>query len=369
MIHLNLGYNFDTELPDKLNALNQKYGVEGYKINKITGVYGSDKAHAWLSARPDFRLPEVSKFELRTHVHRLLDKDIEFNYTINTSYPGSKESFAPRVGEFVDWIGTLANMGVKRLIVANPMFIDILSKKAPEIDIAIELSTIMHIDTPMQMQAFKQLDKRVDKVVSNLLYNRDFSKLATLAGYAKDLSLGYEVMVNEFCATGSYNNDVPVGTHCIFRDSCYNCHAENETVEHAKLLNNYPMGDCMSSRAHDIADWLRSPFIRPEDTHFYENIGIQHFKVTGRTAKTPYILHIAEAYLSGKFDGNMLQLWKPLETIYSDKDELSGHKHKHNIPNAQLEGFISPFVKGEINCNNTTCEECFWCDEVASGLE
>lgn len=363
---LNLGYNFDVELPTFLAGLNHKYRDSGATISS---VYGSDKDHAWLSARPDFRLPEVPEGELKAHVQALAGAGIEFNYTMNTSYLGSKADFAPRVNEFLDWSHKLVEMGVKRFIVANPMFIDILSKRAPDLDVAIELSTIMHIDTPMQMQAFKQLDKRVDRVVSNLLYNRDFKKLFTMVRHAHKLGIDYEIMVNEFCATGSYQSDIPVGTHCIFRDSCYNCHAENKTVEDAKLLNNYPMGDCMSSRAHDIADWLRSPFIRPEDTHWYEEMGVGSFKVTGRTAKTPYILHIAEAYLSRQFGGNMLQLWKPLETIYSDKDELSGHKHKHDIPNSKLEGFMNPFVTGSINCNDITCSDCRWCDTVARKIK
>lgn len=78
------------------------------------------------------------------------------------------------------------------------------------------------------------------------------------------------------------------------------------------------MGRCIQSRAR-AADWLKMNFIRPEDLKLYNTIGINHFKITGRTGSTNYILKVAEAYADGYFNGNILELWKHLETITGEK--------------------------------------------------
>lgn len=355
----NLGYNFDPNMPNMIKELNLQFAPD----TAISSVFGSDGKHAWLTARPTFRLPNINGYELAKHVQALLAIGVEFNYTMNTIYPGSKQEFAKRIPELIEWAHDLVAMGVKRFIISNPIVLMVLRREAPKLDVAIEISTIAHLDTPMQIKAWKQMDVRVDRIVSNLLYNRDFTKLKIMSDEARRMGMGYELMVNEFCATGSFRADVPMGTQCIFRDSCYLCHAENKTETDALLLQNYPMGFCMSSRATRTADWLRTGFIRPEDLRYYEALGIRHFKITGRTAKTPYVKAMAEAYLSRQFDGNVLQLWKPLETIYSGKDEFE-HKHVHNIPNRYLGGFISKWQNGDFTCNNTICADCMWCDKV-----
>lgn len=359
MNKINTGYNFDLGLIDAFQDLNNKYP------DQITGVYGSIRAHAWTSARPDFRLPEVSIEELADHVRMLGNIGIEFNYTLNSPYLGSKVEYAKREDELADIITLLSQIGVARIIIANPIVLETMRRKLPNLPIKIELSTILHVDTPMQLVAFKQIDERIDKVVGNILYNRDFNKLEAFARTCEMLDMEYEVMVNEFCSIASKRSEVPNFAHCIHRDSCYNCHAKNVAVEDAKLINNYPMGKCMSGRAHHAADWLRSPFILPQHMHYYNNVGIDNFKVTGRTAKTPYIKYIVESYLKQQYNDNLMKLWKPLETIYSDKDELSEHKFKFDIPTEHMDDFLAPWVARELDCNMQLCSDCQYCDRFA----
>lgn len=399
--YINLGYNFDRSLVTQLAEINKRCSNDcepyiGQAPRAITSVYGSDRAHAWLSARPDFRLPDISLDEFEWHVKALSAIGIEFNYTMNSPYPGSKDELQNARPHFISWCCILQEIGVKRFIISNPILIEFLRRDAPHLDVKLELSTIMHVDTPMQLIAYKKLDERVDRVVGNILYNRDFRRLRAFVHVCEQIEVDYEVMVNEFCLNGSghaseaekafvkldllFNFKAPdasivprvlepssigdaLAAHCVFRDSCYACHAENKTKEEAKLFNNYPMSKCMSSKAHSATDWLRTFTARPQDLHFYEEIGIHHFKVTGRTAKTPYVLKMAEAYLTGEYSGNLLELWKPLETIYSEKDELTEHKHQLYVPAEHLDGFFNAFADETINCAELLCTECRWCDD------
>lgn len=76
------------------------------------------------------------------------------------------------------------------------------------------------------------------------------------------------------------------------------------------------MSRCIQSR-FKATDGIKMNFIRPEDLKLYNTIGINHFKITGRTGSTDYILKVARAYADGYLDGNVLELWKHLETITS----------------------------------------------------
>jgi collagenase-like PrtC family protease len=355
----NIGCNFDTNLPDELASLNQQFHHTG---NRISSVYGSDQAHAWCSARPDFRLPELTEQELAMHVAEYRRHGIDFNYTFNTPTFGSKAKFIERQHDITEWVLALWEMGVARLIIADPMLLDFISRKIPEVTMKLELSTIMHVDTPMQLIAYKQLDSRIDRVVGNILYNRDFRKLKAFNRVCERYGMSYELMTNEFCSTISTEDGVVNLAHCIYRDSCYACHASNTTKKEALAERNYPMGKCMSGRAKSAADWLRSNFILPQHLRHYNEIGITNFKITGRTAKTPYLLEMAQCHLAERFDGNLLQLWKPLETIYSEKDELSGHKHKFNVPADKMGDFLNPWVNGQVDCTTDLCSDCRYCD-------
>jgi collagenase-like PrtC family protease len=188
--------------------------------------------------------------------------------------------------------------------------------------------------------------------------NRSVKFLRNAAKYCNDNDVQLELMVNEFCGVGSHG----YATHCVLRDSCYLCHASNVTKEDALLFNNYPMGHCMDARNADTLNWLRVRWIRPEDIKRYNDIGIRNWKITGRTGTTDYIMKVAQAYISQKWNGNLLDLWKPLETIYSGESENS-FKQKCFIDNTKLDGFIDHWFEDEdFECSDelcgTTCEYC-----------
>ena len=57
-------------------------------------------------------------------------------------------------------------------------------------------------------------------------------------------------MWQEMCGVAGIDNQGShYATHCVFRDSCYICHACNRTKEESMLDNNYPMSYCMSARS------------------------------------------------------------------------------------------------------------------------
>ena len=346
-----LGSNFDPALITGIAELNEQYGPD----NRIVEFYGSDREHAWLAARPDFRLPEVSLDELAKHVQACEAVGITFNYTMNSIWPGDKFELFKKRFLLKEWIEKLMSVGITRITVANPLLLELIREISE--DIEIDLSTVLHIDTVTQVKYFKE-KYNIRKVCNNLMRNRSVTFLKNMATYCNDNDIIFELMVNEFCGVGQDG----YLTHCPYRDSCYLCHATNHVKEDALMFDNYPMGHCMAGRGLDPLNWLRTRFIRPEDLNLYNEIGINQFKITGRTGSTEYLLLMAESYLKGKWDGNLLGLWKPLETIQTEASEVD-FKHEAFIDNSKLDGFMDRwFDNPTFDCSNVECgNQCTYC--------
>ena len=150
----------------------------------------------------------------------------------------------------------------------------------------------------------------------------------------------------------------------MYRDSCYICHATCETKEDSESYNNYPMKYCMFARNNNNESWIKMRAIRPEDLHYYNEIGLNYFKVSGRTGSTEYLAKCLESYMAQSFDGNFLSLWKPLETIYNGKSE-SEHNFSEYIDNKKLDGFLDHWFVGDgFSCEDQICgETCNYCKE------
>jgi len=345
-----LGCNFDFALIDKVAELNKRY------VSQITEFYGSERSTAWLAARPDFRLPDITRKNFKEFIKRCNDNKIIFNYTLNTIHASTKRELHNTDANLLyDVIDRLKDSGIRRITVASPLLLELIRDYDDKIE--IEISTILHVDTVTQIKYLKE-KYNVKKICNNLMRNRSVKFLKNAAKYCNENDIQLELMVNEFCGVGGAG----YATHCVLRDSCYICHATNITKEDALLFENYPMGHCMDARYSDPYNWLRLRWVRPEDIVKYNSIGITNFKITGRTGTTDYIMKVAEAYVSQQWQGNLLDLWKPLETIYTGQAE-NEFQQRIFIDNNKLDGFIDHWFNDEnFECSNelcgTTCEYC-----------
>ena len=360
-----IGCNFDEKLIDTVVELNKKYEGRG----KIVEMFGSDSEHAELAARPAWRLQSLTEEQFRSFVKKCNDNDIIFNYTLNSIQPyGSKQELVAHKGEVQDFIKFLIDAGVKRLTIANPMLMYIAREVT---DISIEVSTIAHIDTVTQLKYFHE-SLGIDKFCCSILKNRNRDFLKHAADYCNKHGLILELLANEFCGVSGVDQEtnLPYTTHCVYRDSCYLCHASCKTKEDSMSYNNYPMRYCMTARGKAQEGWLRLRWIRPEDQKLYNEIGINYFKLSGRTGTTEYLKMIMESYLSESFDGNLLELWKPLQTIYTGQKE-SDFEHKENIPNKLLDGFVKKnWFDQNFDCADQECgTTCTYCRDFYKSIE
>ena len=348
-----IGTNFDLALLDKIVELNAKN-----PDSLINEVYGSTKAMAFVAARPDFRLPDVKDEELETYVARCNELGICFNYTFNSINPGTKRELdtwkKKAIQEYVQYLWSI---GVYRITVANPIVMQIVREVNTEIE--FEISTILHVDAVTQIKYLHD-QYNIKKVCCGIHKNRSVSFLKQAAKFCNENGIIFEILVNEFCS----NAGKGYTTHCSYRDSCYIFHSTDVTSEDAQKLDGYPMQHCIKARDTDPFNWLRTRFVRPQDLKLYRDIGITQFKVSGRTGSTEYIMKVLEAYSSEKFEGNLLALWKPLETIYNNESDAN-YSHTVNIETSLLDGFLMKrwFKHPDFDCANEVCgSTCTYCE-------
>lgn len=348
MRKLNVGFNFDRELPAAIACLNAT--IPKNDSIQVTEVYGSVPRIGLGSVRSKSRLRNLSFDETCGILQRLAVIGIGMNYTVNTSAIGSLTNLSCLLKlQGYSFLKQIVEMKlIKRIIVSHPLLMEILSG---EMGVPIEISTVTSVETPRQLIDLHKRAPTIDKICMNLNLNRDFPMLEAFVEVGRELGIEVELLVNEFCTY-----------RCVDRDYCYalqSCQLSRETH-----FDTYPHGRCIAAR-NDPVEWLKARFILPQWMQIYDNtLGIENFKLTGRTHPTPYIIHMLKIYLSEEFTGNLLDLWAHLENIESEKEVGP----KFNIPVAfygdhkgiSWSQFMLPINKWSV-CDQlcgTSCNHC-----------
>ena len=81
-----VGCNFDWELIDKASQLNDKYKNQAV----IKEFFASPSSSAPMTARPDWRLPNMSNKDFEKYVRLCLDNNIYFNLRFGISRQRNK---------------------------------------------------------------------------------------------------------------------------------------------------------------------------------------------------------------------------------------------------------------------------------------
>jgi hypothetical protein len=77
------------------------------------------------------------------------------------------------------------------------------------------------------------------------------------------------------------------------------------------MFVDYCLFRCSSERLREPSLFIRSQWIRPEDTEFYESMGYAKFKLLERNIPSERLLERIRAYESGRYDGNLARLILP----------------------------------------------------------
>ena len=113
---------------------------------------------------------------------------------------------------------------------------------------------------------------------------------------------------------------------------------------------------CMMKRIELIENLFLMNWIRPEDIHYYESIGISHFKLQGRQAVlTGNPVKAVKSYMSRNYNGNLLELLD----LFSPTNSFMSY-----IDNKKIGNFIERFYENPDFCQNN-CIACGYCKSIA----
>lgn len=321
--------DFKERTIQEYRELNQQY--ENVIIRETYGQLTEDCMH--MSGRAKSTIPQIGMRDLERYVEFSKKNGIEFNYTLNAACFGNYEFSDRGIKEIKDLICDLQNMGVNGLTLTTPGIIELVKSIAPGMN--IKISAISQIDSVKKMKHY--IDMGAERIVIEPAVTKNFTLLRNMAAQGADKM---EVIVNDKC----------------MRDCPYRIFHYNQTAhDNSERGKSFYFMSCGVKKSKDPQIYLNLNWIRPEDLHLYENIGIQNFKVEGREfVLDGDIVTLLKAYIGESFEGNLLDLLH----IFAPYDT----EHQPYIDNKSLNGYVEGFYNNTVKCDQI-CKQCGYCAE------
>lgn len=357
---ISLATNFDDKLIDE---------IKDYPVYEMYGKLKNDYIGG---GRPDNTLHNIDKKNFENHVKKVRKAGIRFNYLLNGSCLSNNEQDCLWQKNLRKFLSYLKNVGVNALTITNP-YILILVKKYFKNDFKIRVSTFACIDSYTKAKYWEELG--ADYIcVDFVKVNRDFKTLKYMVDNLKHAKI--EILVTNSCL----KNCPLIYTHTV-------------GLSHASSINNdtnkyedWSLFYCQEKELKDISEYIKSPWVRPEDIKYYESIGIEHFKITERGFPTSELVKRVKAYVERTYEGNLLDLIQGHGVVEADslklmKRNVNTRTELYNeikrvrgigvkrecerhiyIDNKKLDGFIKMFYEDKCTGN---CNACGYCNNIS----
>ncbi len=338
-MRLVVGTNFDDSLLDEIRGFPVKY-LFGSETKTITG-----------HGRASFVLPQVDRERLKEHVSIAHERGIKFLYTMNTAFLGGKEYSSKFLNSVMKEVDELSEI-VDGFILAIPLLISYVRREYPDTEISV--SSYSRVYNVREAEEYSSMG--VNTVIAHEDVNRNFKVLKEMRKFTD-----VEVITNNSCLWG-----------CPYRRTHDLVSSITSTEgSEEKVWFEYPILFCATDVRNDLNNLIRMRWIRPEDLHYYEEIGIDRFKIAGRNKGTKWIVRAVKAYSERRYEGNLLDIvsYPQGRAVPKVMKKVGGPSfydvlEKVIIDNTQFpERWMNFFKYNE--CESKRCEECRYCDIVA----
>lgn len=325
------------------------------KRHSVYEVYGKLPRDFIGGGRPAKILPKITKRDMRRHIKELHKNGIKFNYVLNAVSLGNKEFTSAGQKKIFQLLDFLADAQVDGVVVAMPYLFQLIKKYYPKF--LLHTSSFANVNCPQRAKYWESMGADTITLLSKEL-NRDFFMLKEIR---KSVRCRLEVIANnsclEHCPIDFYHQNL----NTYASKSCGNCEDKGQFIDYCVLYCNYwrfinPMG------------FIQSDWIRPEDVHYYEKIGIDSLKIVDRSMSTEDLARIVEAYMHRRYEGNLLDLlhvhFKRHFDILANVSNFKQHpKDLVYVDNRKLDSFLKYFwVK---DCRLKTKENYNYCLKTA----
>jgi collagenase-like PrtC family protease len=331
--------NWDRGLISSLSQNKATIQIYGVLPTSMLGSGGSG---------PD--IPQMTLKDAEGYVKQAHSAGLTFNYLLNAPCMNNVEWREDTHRELLQHLEWLSNIGVDSVTVVIPYLLELIKRQFPHLK--AEVSTIAHVNSVARAKFFEAMG--VDSIMLDASINRDFKLLKAIRRAVK-CELG--VLTNSLCLY-----------QCPYEDYHY------ATLGHASQSHNplngcfmdYCVIHCALSRFDDTSQFIKARWIRPEDIHIYQDIGIDFFKIAGRAMPTEWIVNAAAAYASQQYQGNLYDIlyvvapkfWPKEQNLSSTQISTLATLPKAYVDNQALEGFLSFFKKRNCLSDGDRCDYC-----------
>ena len=286
-----LQYSIATSWSDAL--LNELVSLNrAHSHTRFSEVYGAHRTSITGHGRPAYRLPQVEPDVFERHVRCARQLGLRFNYVMNAPGFGGREQDPGWLREVSNFLEYLAGCGVSGITIAHPFLLQFVKREFP--NFRLNVSLIAGVDTVAAARQFEDLG--VDVINLNpFTINRDFDSMRAIR---RAVRCELELYANIACLD-----------HCPRRVAHYEYsgRASQETGNPEVKQDPFLMR-CSYTYLSEPVEFLRSPFIRPEDVSAYREAGMDIIKLSDRTEATEFLLGTARAYAGEKYEGNLFDL-------------------------------------------------------------
>jgi hypothetical protein len=249
----------------------------------------------------------------------------------------------------------------------------IIKKYFPQIK--TKISTFQKIDNVSMARYFE--DMGADAIMLSEHSNRD---LELLKGIRAATNCKLVIIANVGCLYG-----------------CPNMHSHANSIAHNGAKSGTKRGYgvetyqlfCNSHRLKDPAEFVKSRWIRPEDLHIYEEIGIDLIKIIDRHTTTENLITRTKAYHERSYEGNFIDIIGQIMNLNTGTS-INPRKILMKVPPwkrrkigafmKNMRVYLSDLVYldskkipddfvyeiSKRNCRNLSCKQCGYCHALAA---
>jgi collagenase-like PrtC family protease len=357
MMKISLATNYEDDL------------IERIKEYPIYEIYGKLKNDIIGGGRPDDELKDIETIKFEKHVKMVRKSGIKFNYLLNGSCLANNEQNKEWQKKFKSFLTYLKKIGVNALTVTNPYVMQFVKKYFGNY-FTLRVSTFACVDSFERAKYWE--DMGADIICADFVkINRDFKKLKYMVQNLKHAKI--EILVTNSCL-----KNCPM----IFTHTTSLSHASDKSLE-KENYEDWSLFYCQEIQNNKNEEYIKSPWVRPEDIKYYEEIGIEHFKITERGFPTDELVKRVKAYTDRKYNGNLIDLIQGHGYLDKngeqklEKAQVNTRKEVYNeikrvrglgqpriyprhiyIDNEKLDGFIEFFVNDKCINNCNVCDYC-----------
>jgi collagenase-like PrtC family protease len=267
---------------------------------EVKELYGKLSRDIIGGGRSTITLRPTSRRYLAASVAEAHQHGLLFNYLINGAGLYGLEQTRHGQAAIRRHLDMLATMEVDAVTVASPYLLRLVKKQYPRFSVRVGVFAL--IDTPQKVRQWE--DMGADTIcVSAIACNRDFKKLEAMK---KASRRELQLIVNASCLLNCAHE--PTHMHLLTQSSMSRGGRRGFCLDYCIL-------HCSSSRLKDPSLYMRATWIRPEDLHYYEEIGYGSFKIVERSCPADLLVKRVAAYAARSFDGNLLEIAGPVAQI------------------------------------------------------